>query len=409
MPQARNTFGLTMPQPPHSTQPGPPFLSGNQTSTSADGSVNGKKCGQGRVRPRGRTGRAPAHPGCRAGWPSSDPCRRPAPRPGGTPGCGWRRVRRCAEGAADRHDVDRQFAVQQGADAHRRRVGAQHLPTLGRDVERVLACCARGWSGGKFSASKLNCSVSTSGPSATPSPSRRRCRRRSRQDRRSDAGRRWACRIDRQRHVDALGDQGGSVTLGAQRDAVVVRLLRGAAGDVDALAGVGPVFLGQGAQCLTGQRDGRLVPRCSVLARARASRSAACSKARRAASTAAVNAASVSSSPCSATGDHWRRAPRPPHSQGPRPLPAPVCGPVRRSRNHAPTPNRAPSPAIQRTGAARRDTRPAPRRRPRVTGTDEVVADHRTAIEPASHHASHALRRAGTTAVALRPPSTPRS
>ena len=28
----------------------------------------------------------------------------------------------------------------------------------------------------------------------------------------------------------------------------------------DALAGVGPVFLGQGAQCLTGQRDGRLVP-----------------------------------------------------------------------------------------------------------------------------------------------------
>ena len=26
------------------------------------------------------------------------------------------------------------------------------------------------------------------------------------------------------------------------------------------VGGVGPVFLGQGAQCLTGQRDGRLVP-----------------------------------------------------------------------------------------------------------------------------------------------------
>ena len=50
MPAARNTFGLTMPQPPHSTQPGPPFLFGNQTSTSADGSVNGKKCGRNRVR-----------------------------------------------------------------------------------------------------------------------------------------------------------------------------------------------------------------------------------------------------------------------------------------------------------------------------------------------------------------------
>src|SRR6185503_1927526 len=53
MPHARKTFGFTMPQPPHSTQPGPPFLFGNQTSTSADGSVNGKKCGRNRVRPCG--------------------------------------------------------------------------------------------------------------------------------------------------------------------------------------------------------------------------------------------------------------------------------------------------------------------------------------------------------------------
>ena len=42
-----------MPQPPHSTQPAPPFLSANHTSTSADGSVNGKKCGRIRVRASG--------------------------------------------------------------------------------------------------------------------------------------------------------------------------------------------------------------------------------------------------------------------------------------------------------------------------------------------------------------------
>src|SRR6185312_8521546 len=53
IPTARNTFGLTMPQPPHSTQPAPPFLFSNQTSTSAEGSVNGKKCGRIRVRPCG--------------------------------------------------------------------------------------------------------------------------------------------------------------------------------------------------------------------------------------------------------------------------------------------------------------------------------------------------------------------
>ena len=50
MPHARRTFGLTMPQPPHSTQPAPPFFSGNHTSTSADGSVKGKNEGRRRVR-----------------------------------------------------------------------------------------------------------------------------------------------------------------------------------------------------------------------------------------------------------------------------------------------------------------------------------------------------------------------
>ena len=42
MPAARSTFGLTMPQPPHSTQRAPPLASGCQTSISALGSVKGK-------------------------------------------------------------------------------------------------------------------------------------------------------------------------------------------------------------------------------------------------------------------------------------------------------------------------------------------------------------------------------
>src|SRR5580693_3612948 len=46
IPAARNTFGFTIPQPPHSTQPAPPLLFSNHTSTSADGSVKGKKCGR---------------------------------------------------------------------------------------------------------------------------------------------------------------------------------------------------------------------------------------------------------------------------------------------------------------------------------------------------------------------------
>ena len=49
MPQAMSTRGLTIPQPPHSTQRGPSRCSGNQTSNSADGSVNGKYDGRQRV------------------------------------------------------------------------------------------------------------------------------------------------------------------------------------------------------------------------------------------------------------------------------------------------------------------------------------------------------------------------
>ena len=39
---ARSTFGLTMPQPPHSIQRAPPLKVGCHRSSSADGSVNGK-------------------------------------------------------------------------------------------------------------------------------------------------------------------------------------------------------------------------------------------------------------------------------------------------------------------------------------------------------------------------------
>ncbi|CKU58997.1 Uncharacterised protein [Mycobacterium tuberculosis] len=53
MPVARNTFGCTIPHPPHSTQAAPPILLANHTSTSADGSVKGKKCGRIRVRADG--------------------------------------------------------------------------------------------------------------------------------------------------------------------------------------------------------------------------------------------------------------------------------------------------------------------------------------------------------------------
>ena len=64
----------------------------------------------------------------------------------------------------------------------------------------------------------------------------------------------------RQRHVDALGDQHGGVALGPQRgEALVVGALRLGARDVDPLARVGAVGLGQRAQRLAGQRDRRAV------------------------------------------------------------------------------------------------------------------------------------------------------
>ena len=133
-----------MPQPPHSTQPAPPFLLANQTSTSADGSVNGKKCGRIRVRA------VRAELGARERVQRSAQMRHGQAavhrqaldlvehrRVGGVEFVG-------AEGAADRDDVDRQLALEQGAHLHRRGVGAQQLPgTLRRDIEGVLFAARR--------------------------------------------------------------------------------------------------------------------------------------------------------------------------------------------------------------------------------------------------------------------------
>ena len=85
---------LTIPQPPHSTHPGPPFLFGNQMSTSADGSVNGKKCGRIRVRASGpNSDRANASRVPRR-WAIVSPRSTAEPLDfDGTPGCGSNPVR----------------------------------------------------------------------------------------------------------------------------------------------------------------------------------------------------------------------------------------------------------------------------------------------------------------------------
>ena len=59
-----------------------------------------------------------------------------------------------------------------------------------------------------------------------------------------------------QRHIDAFGHQDGGIALGAQhRQPIVEALLRLGARDIDPLARVGALGLGQCAQGLAGQRD----------------------------------------------------------------------------------------------------------------------------------------------------------
>src|SRR5699024_5428182 len=94
MPAARNTCGCTIPQPPHSTHCGPPLAFGYQTSSSAEGSVNGKKLGRNQWLRRNQTWRSRSIPTCLVGRPWSGLCQRPDLRTDGIPACGWHRVRR---------------------------------------------------------------------------------------------------------------------------------------------------------------------------------------------------------------------------------------------------------------------------------------------------------------------------
>ena len=165
-----------------------------------------------------------------------------------------------AEGAADRDDVDRQFALQQRPDLHRRGVGAQHLPRpVGRDVEGVLLAARRmvGREVQRVEVELLGLDLGSFGQLPAH-----------RDERVGDVLGQDGDRVAgadglpgrRQRHVDALGDQHCGVALGAQHgEPLVVGLLRLGARDVDPLARVGAVGLGQRPQRLAGQRDRRAV------------------------------------------------------------------------------------------------------------------------------------------------------
>ena len=287
MPQARNTFGLTMPQPPHSTQPGPPFLFGNQMSTSADGSVNGKKCGRNRVRPcgpnsaRANASRVPRRWAIVRLLVHGEPLDLVEHRGvGGVEFVG-------AEGAPDRDDVHRQFTLEQGADLHGRGVGAQHLPgALGRDVEGVLFAAGRvvRREVQRVEVELLGLDLGTLGQ--FPAHRDEGVGDVLGQDRDRVPG---ADRLPgrRQRHVDAFGDQDRRVPLGTQhRQPLVVRALDVGPDDVDPVACVGAVGLGQRPEGLARQRDRRPVAEVLGLGAGQLVQVGAWSKARLAALTA---------------------------------------------------------------------------------------------------------------------------
>ena len=186
-------------------------------STSADGSVNGKKCGRNLVRPcgpnsaRANASRVPAQIGHRQVLVHGESLDLMEHRGvGGVEFVG-------AERAPDRDDVHRQLALEQGADLHRRGVGAQHLPgAVGRDLEGVL------FAAGRVVRREVQCvEVELLGlhlGSFGQFPAHR-------DERVGDVlgqDRDRVARADRlpgrrQRDVDALGDQDGGVTFGAQR------------------------------------------------------------------------------------------------------------------------------------------------------------------------------------------------
>src|ERR1700739_547690 len=110
IPAARNTFGFTIPQPPHSIQPAPPRLFSNHTSTSADGSVKGKKCGRilvGAVGPSERVERSAQMRHRQTAIHRQPLHLMEDRRVGGVEFVG-------AERATDRDDIDRQLGAPQG-------------------------------------------------------------------------------------------------------------------------------------------------------------------------------------------------------------------------------------------------------------------------------------------------------
>ena len=165
-----------------------------------------------------------------------------------------------AEGTADRDDVDRQVALEQRTDLHRRGVGAQHLPRpVRRDVEGVLLAARR-----MVRREVQRVEVELLGLDLGPLGQLPAHRDEGVGDVLGQDGDRvaGADRLTRrrQRHVDALGHQHGGVALGPQRgEPLVVAPLRLGARDVDPLARVGTVGLGQRAERLAGQRDRRTV------------------------------------------------------------------------------------------------------------------------------------------------------
>ena len=165
-----------------------------------------------------------------------------------------------AEGAADRDDVDRQLALEQRADLHRRGVGAQQLPgAFGRDVEGVLFAARRmvGREVQRVEVELLGLDLGPLGQFPAHRDEGVGDVLGQDRDRMPGAGR---LPRRRQRHVDAFGEQHRGVALGPQRrQPFVVGALGFGACRVDPPARVGALGLGQSRQCLARQRQRRAV------------------------------------------------------------------------------------------------------------------------------------------------------
>ena len=169
-----------MPQPPHSIQPVPlqvrqrgrsPRQTKQRRSISALGSVNGKNDGRSRVahalaeHRRGEVVERALEVGHRQALVDREPLDLVEDR-------GVRGVQLVgAEDLARADDVDRQRRARAAPRACTGEVCVRSTrPLSGGSTKNVSCICRAGWSGSKFSASKLNHSASTSGPSATSQP-----------------------------------------------------------------------------------------------------------------------------------------------------------------------------------------------------------------------------------------------